>query len=192
MALVVTFGFIIQNINKSNKVPYYEKIVLSERLLVTREPGSLENNISACDVAIKGDIIKIEPYSMEMYSGYPEFDAKLRAMGGPPVLQYTKYTVEVSETIIGDIGEAKTVTYLELGGLKDSVTKPQGKESVILFLNERPKGFVSVNGEHSIFVFSEKDGLYSYSNTKELSEYDGLSYQTLIEDINSLKDRYNK
>lgn len=73
--------------------------------------------------------------------------------------------------------------HLELGGLHDSVTKPQKEENVILFLNKREKGYVSVNMEHSIFTVSEDGILYSFSNTEELSSYDGKKETILFEKI---------
>ncbi len=185
--LIVSFIILFFSFAQTdNRTPYSEKVVLSESLLFTRKKGSLEANVSDCDIALKGNIISIEPYSIEMYTGHPELDEKLKAMGGPPVMEYTKYTVEVLENIIGDAGGEKTITYLEMGGLKDSVTKPQGNETVVLFLNKRPKGYVSVNGEHSIFTVSSKGKLYSFSNTKELSEYDGKDENVLFNDISKI------
>lgn len=187
---VVAVGFMMLRSPETYPLPE-QKILLSESGGYTTLSGSMKNNIELCDVAIKGKIISSEPYEMLMLSGHEELDKLMIKDGSMPKMTYTKYTVQVENTLIGDLKEKDTIQYFEVGLLNAGVTKPKGKETVVLFLNERDFGYVSVNMEHSIFTVSSKGQVYSYSNTQELSQFDGKNVEALLQGIAETAQKCN-
>lgn len=161
---------------------FNDKVVLSDNMLITKAaPSSLHTNVSMCDIAIKGKIINVEPYAMEILSG-TKVDEKLSSSGSVPVQHFLKYTLEVEDCYIGSV-KNKTIEVFIHGGEETEVTKPAKTGELILFLNERKFGYVVVDFEHGIFHINDDGTLYSYSNTVELSAFDGKKEKDLIAGI---------
>ncbi len=164
---------------------FNDKVVLSDvyygPFIIKAGPSGLHTNVSMCDIAIKGKIINVEPYAMEILSG-TKLDEKLASSGGVPVQHFLKYTLEVEDCYIGSV-KNKTIEVFIHGGEETEVTKPTKTGELILFLNERKFGYIVLDYEHGIFNINDDGTLYSYSNTVELSSYDGKTEKDLIAGI---------
>ncbi len=156
------------------KVKPEDKILYSENLLSSDvAPDSLETGYHLSDVVIRGEIINI-------YQGDIDF---LLNVGGKlgdelPKMTCTYYEIKVEKTYLGKL-DSDIITYREVGDFDSLCTKPKEKGKIILMLNERvddstkEKEYVSTMEEHSIITIDEKERMYSYSNTEELSALDG-------------------
>ncbi len=156
------------------------KPVLSDNMLASRigEPG-MDTNVRLCDLAVYGRITDISFCTIDAVTGKATYDKYLEQSSLTPAIPYTKYTIAVSEVLMGELGASKTVEYFEMGRFDAAVTKPKEKGEVVLFLNKRAFGYVSVDSEHSIFTVKDNQ-VYSYSNHADLYRFDGKNLSTLL------------
>ncbi len=156
------------------------KPVLSDAMLASRisEPG-LDTNVRLCDLAVYGRITDISFCTIDAVTGKASYDKYLEQSSATPAIPYTKYTIAVSDVLMGDLGASKTVEYFEMGRFDAAVTKPKEKGEVVLFLNKRSFGYISVDSEHSIFTVKDNQ-VYSYSNHADLYRFDGKNLSTLL------------
>jgi hypothetical protein len=174
-------------------INYKDKIVLSDyRLIAVGDPPGIRANIELSGAVVQGQIIKAEGMGLPFATGTPLDDkiADMQPDGQLPEWAFTKYTMEVEKHILGDKTE-NIIEFILQGGLDSLITKPKGDERVVLFLERvmqghplHPEGFYTPSMmEHSVFTIDENGRLYSFSNTRELSAFDGKPVSALIDEI---------
>jgi hypothetical protein len=169
---------------------FNDKVVISDRLLASMSYPSLEFQVTYCDLAIYGEIVKMEPAVLPGGSGTVA-DEKLGS-GGASTIDCIKYTIQIIDTLVGT-SDSKTIVCCMLGDFGETMTKPEKPGKIVITLNYNPRGiYFPSQFEHSIFTIDESGKAYSYSNEVHLSEYDGKDVSTLIADIRDVARRVRK
>ncbi len=176
---ILVLTVLLVSVNKDKNDPPYvkvkpeDKILYSDYLLSSGIPASLEVGYHFSDIVIRGEIINI-------YQGDIDFLLPVGDKLGQelPKMICTYYDIKVEKTYLGKL-DSDIITYREVGDFDSLCTKPKEKGKVILMLNERVddntkgKVYVSTMEEHSIITIDDNGRMYSYSNTEELSAFDG-------------------
>ncbi|MDR2531649.1 MAG: hypothetical protein LBC82_02280 [Oscillospiraceae bacterium] len=167
-----------------------DKIVLSDNEFITRvTPPSLNSNLLFSDLVIDGTIIDMSVHTGYMMDGILTEEEIMEAWGFVPMATSTHFTVKVNEVFRGELEKDEYIITFGLGGCPEGMfTKPNVGDNAILFLSSSEFGtYNTATGEHSIFTYDEKDRLYSFSNTEELSAFDGRNKSTLRRTVRSSK-----
>jgi hypothetical protein len=147
----------------------------------------MDLNHRLSDVVIDGTIIDYNyNYISNLMEGILSEEEIMEEWGFVPAAVSTSFTVKINEVINGEFNE-KYITFRMFGGHGEAFTKPNIEDNVVLFLSRQFGGddYVTATGEHSIFTYDEKGRLYSFSNTEEISSFDGRNKTELFEVVRS-------
>ncbi|MCL1822729.1 MAG: hypothetical protein FWG44_00860 [Oscillospiraceae bacterium] len=154
-----------------------DKEVLSDfNMGAMLEPPSMDLNLKLAEVAIDGKIINFETKTFNN-PFYEEF----KESGYPKTLDIHFFVIHVNKTIRGKY--SNDIIYLMVNS---GINNPNLGENVIFFADERILDefsfYVPLSDEHSMFVYEDKtERLYSFSNIKELSDFDGKNKSELYD-----------
>ncbi len=171
--------------------PYWEKVCLSDSLDLIRKIPSLATNVSLTSLVARGMILASDSVQLAFDTGIAAIEEKSSKMdngtGTQPMIGYTVFTLQVDESLSGADIRDQTIQVYMVGGPEDSVTKPHVGDEVVLFLAPFPFAdpavFITCSMEHSIFTVRPDGTLYAFSNTRELSSFDGKPVSALKEAI---------
>mgnify|MGYP005775289803 CR=1 FL=1 len=172
------------------KVDPKDKVVLSDQALLSRRKNPslhFDVELAKSDEAsakkgyiLKGKIVKEE----ELWTPYvPSAGGNFEEVFGEGLgISSILYTIDLDEVWYGEPEGDEFI--LQIGGDRESmITKPNMGDEVIVFAFQR-EGMPYpqlVDMEHSLFT--DNNRLYSFSNTEELSSYDGKKASELKRDV---------
>jgi hypothetical protein len=161
-------------------------------------PSSMHTNLRLSDLVVSGNVIGTKEATFCIMHQYSEEEIERGILEiSPSELTYTFSVFKVKEALRGDIEGREVVggeeIYVLLENYKDLLFDG---ENLILFVgslfDEGFVGYVPVDGEHSIFAYEDggRERLYSFSNTEELSAFDGKQKSELF-DVVRTSDAFN-
>lgn len=183
--IIITCCFSVFNLFFSEKIEA-KKMILSDSLMNSSIAPNFHNYLTISDEVIRGKITNINFIDVELRTG-TAWDDKMLANGGLPIERYTVYTVEVTDTVIGELKKGEVIECRILGDMYTSVTKPDGNKEICIFAEKAKDFYIAVGFEHGIFEIDKNNKVYSFSNIEEFSKYDNATYETLK---TSIQEKY--
>lgn len=150
--------------------------VVSDRLASTGGP-CLDRYVALSDLIVVGTVIGDgNAVQTEIKTGTP-VDDKIKEMTGGELPKFNKYYHYIEpEKILWQLDGSKRLDgILNVYQFASEIQMKKG-DKVVCFLNDRNElGWVAVSFEHALFKVTEAGKMSSFSDYKELSQYDDLT-----------------
>lgn len=180
MAVIGMLGYWIYDIQmRPDVIPPSEKVLLSDQLDLDRLLGDPSLDLWAMMIWAYDEIYVIEGTVTDQRTQWGD----------------TVNTVALKQVWYGDIPEETETIPVWMWEEKDEwMSKPEVGDSILIFLekhdyyNEKDT-YWPIDLDHSIFHV-KRGRIYAYSNTEELSQYDGKRISTLVNDFSEKVERY--